>query len=414
MAVALWIICGLTSACTATIDPDPNAPSTAATLPTATSVSIVPVTPDGMITGPGITDSSITLGLLVDPERDRGFTDGVQLWRNSVNASGGLCGRSVQLMSNGSAGVPADALAAYDYVGRSTLGLITLPAVEQAASLNARIVADQIPALTPSGTSAQLGPSRAIVVGATDDILTINALDYLSQTGRIAGQDTVGVLTDLSASAANGLTGAQWWAQQHGVTLDVRIVRPGVASPKWDGVRTVVALADAPTVGRLAAAAPSTTTIVTTTDGYDPARWDKAALAVATAGRVLVSTPTPVIGSDYPATAVVTAAFTHAGGTDPGPRLLAGYATAATWTRLLTQACTDRSLTRSAVEQAATTIGASSAESLFGPTDPGQAVESGLPATRVSAMATADPSVPSGLTPLTGLESASDIESYQP
>jgi len=413
------------SGCTAGDGPTPAS----TTAVTTTPVSIAPVTPDGLITGPGITDSTITLGLLVDPQRDRGFSQGVTLWRDSVNASGGLCGRSVQIMTNGVAGVPADTPGAYDSVGRSTLGLMTLPAVADSATLTTQISADQIPALTPTGTSAQLGQSRPIVVGATDDILAINALDYLAQSGRLDAGATFGVLTDQSPSATNALAGARWWAGQNEVTLDVRTLDAGApdsgasdsgasdsgaAMPDWAGVPVVLAFTDPQTTSRVAAGAPSTTTVVTSTDGYDPAQWDAAGLSAARAGRVLVSLPTPAIGSDYPAAAVVTAAYAKAGGTDPGPRLLAGYATAAIWTRLLTQACADRALTRTEIELAATTTGPSSVESLFGPSDPALPIKSALPATRVSAMATANPDAPAGMTPLTWLEGASGIDSYQP
>ncbi len=399
--------------CTAGTDPVPA--STTATTPTTTTpVSITPVTPDGLVTGPGITDSTITLGLLVDPHRDRGFTDGVILWRDSVNSSGGLCGRAIQIIANGAAGVPADAVGAYDAVGRAALGLITLPGVSDSAALTTRISADQIPALTATGTSAQLGPSRPIVVGATDDILAINALDYLRGSGRLDDGASVGVLTDQSASATNSLAGARWWAGQNDVTLDVRTVQDGADLPDWNGVPAVLAFTDPQTTARVAAGVPSTTTVVTTTDGYDPAQWDEAGLSAARSGRVLVGVPTPAIGSDYPAAAVVAAAFAKAGGTDPGPRLLAGYATAALWTRLLTQACADRALTRDEVELATTTVGPSSVESLFGPADPALPIKSRLPATRVSAMAVANPDATAGMTPLTWLEGASGVDSYQP
>jgi hypothetical protein len=294
------------------------------------------------------------------------------------------------------------------------LGLITLPAAADSPTLTTRISADQIPTLTPTGTSAQLGPSRPIVVGATDDILAINALDYLTQSGSLASGARVGVLTDQSPSATNALAGARWWAGQNEVTLDVRTLDAGADPPDWAGVPVVLAFMDPATTSRVAAAAPATTTVVTSTDGYDPVQWEDNGLAAARAGRVLISLPTPAVGSDYPAAAVVTAAFAKAGGTDPGPRLLAGYATAAIWTRLLTQACADRALTRTEIERAATTTGPSSVESLFGPSDPALPIKSALPATRVSAMATANPDAPAGMTALTWLEGASGIDSYRP
>ena len=134
----------------------------------------------------------------------------------------------------------------------------------------------------------------------------------------------------------------------------------------------------------------------------------------ATAGRVLVSTATPAYGSDYPAAMAVASSAAASGQTMPGPRLLDGYAIGVTWARLLTQACADRTLTRTAVEQATTTVGPASVDSLFGPTDPAQAVQSAQPATRASAMSVADPAAPAGLRPLTWLAAASGIEDYVP
>ncbi|HEY4993670.1 MAG TPA: hypothetical protein VII33_16475, partial [Nakamurella sp.] len=321
LALALALV--LLTGCDSALDgPGPQTATAAVTSSAATTVSITPVTPDGMITGPGVTDEAITLGLLVDPGRDRGFSDGVRLWQQTVNSSGGLCGRTVQLATAGVAMVPAGLAQAYDSVGRSTLGLITLPEPAEAVALNSRIVADQIPALTPAGSSAQLGPGRPIVVGPTDDVLAINGLDYLAQTDRLAQGATVGVLTDGSATADNALAGARWWADRHQITLDVRTATDQQNAPAgWDPATAVLALTDAATTARLAAAVPSTVTILTTVDGYDPTTWGQDALAAATAGRVLVTTATPAFSSDYPAAVAVASRAASVGGITPGPRL---------------------------------------------------------------------------------------------
>ena len=419
-AAAVLLVCS----CGSALDrPLPTPAGT--TAPAATSVSITPMTPDGFVTGPGVSDTAITLGLIVDPDRDRGFAAGVQLWQQSVNTSGGLCGRTVQVAANGAAGVPADPIEAYDAIGRDSLGLITLPAVADSAGLNARISGDQLPTLTPAGPSTQLGPTRPIVVGATVDILAINALDYLAQTGRLTDGGTVGVLTDGSADSDNGLTGARWWAAQRGFELDIRAVDAGAADGSgsdnagdevrdWGDATAVLALTDAATTARLAELSSPNLTVLTTIDGYDPAEWDDAALAAATAGRVLISSGTPAVGSDYPAALSVSARSDAAGVSDPGPRLLEGYATGVAWARLLTEACDTRALTRQAFEQATSTVGPASVDSLFGPSDPAAPVESALPATRVSAISVADPGVPSGVRALTWLQAAKDIEDYVP
>ena len=412
LAVVLFV-----TGCDSALDrpsPPPTGGMATPTPTTDTSVSITPVTPDGLLTGPGVTDGSIALGLLVDPDRDRGFTEGVELWAQTVNDSGGMCGRTVQLVISGAAGVPVDVVEAYDAIGRSTVGLITLPPPGESVALNSRIVADQVPTLTPTGTSVQLGPSRPIVIGPTQDILAINALAYLDQTSQLEPGGSMGVLTDGSAASDNALLGARWWAAEHDITLDVRTVEPDVELADWDGATAVLALADPEEVAKLAAATAPTITVATTIDGYDPARWDPPALAAATVGRVLVSTAAPAYGSDYPAAAAVASRVAAAGRTAPGPRLFDGYATGVNWARLLTQACADRTLTRRAIEQATTIVGPASVDSLFGPTDPALAVQSALPATRVSAMSTADPAATAGLRPLTWLQAASGIEDYLP
>ena len=306
LLIAAATLATLTSGCDSSLD-RPTGPTAAVqtATPTGTIPSITPVTPDGLTTGPGVSDDAITIGLLVDPARDRGFSDGVELWQQAVNTSGGLCGRTVRLVAMGVDGVPTDVAGAYDAIGRASIGLITLASPADSAALNTAIAADQIPTLTSTGTSAQLGPGRPIVVGPTDDVLAINGLDYLRQSGKLEQGASVGVLTDGSASADNALRGARWWAREHGVTLDVREADPDAAIPQWGAATTVLALTDSAETARLALATAADVTILTTIDGYDPADWSAGALAAATAGRVLLSTAAPAYGSDYPAAVAV-------------------------------------------------------------------------------------------------------------
>ena len=416
LVTVLLVTVLLTAGCDAAADRIPLPPTTAASGSgtAVTTPSITPVTPDGMTTGPGVTDDSITLGVLVDRVDDRGFVAGLQLWQQAVNTSGGLCGRRIQLETSGAAGVPADPVQAYDAIGRSALGLVILRSPEAPDDLSARIAADQIPALTPTGTSTALGPTLPVVVGATADVLAINGLDHLESTEVVKSGGTVGVLTDGSPAAANALTGARWWAADRGITLDVRNAGSTGDTASWSPATAVLSLTGAATTGRLVAHTPSDVTVLTSIDGYDPVGWPAAALAAAQSGRVLITMATPAHGSDYPAAVSVAARASSAGVTAQGPRLFEGYATGVSWDRLLTQACTDRSLTRPSIEQAMATVGPASVDSLFGPTDPGRVVQSGLPATLVSAVSKATPSAPGGLTPVTWPEAASGIEDYRP
>ncbi|ACV81094.1 hypothetical protein [Nakamurella multipartita] len=430
----------LAGACTSVLDRSalPSGdPRTGGSAVVTASAPITPVTPDGLIAGPGVSDSEIALGILADPGTDRGFTAGVHLWQRSVNTSGGVCGRTVTTAGQGSDDISADAATAYRQIGPSTLGLLA-PTPPAGGTLTASIAADQIPLVTATATSTQLNPSGPLVAGATADILIINGLDHLRAAGVIDRGATVGVLDDGSGLAANALAGARWWAAQNEVTLDVRPAGgaavdggapdggpgddgegdggegDGGAAPDeagWTGVAAVLVPADPAAVSALLAG--STLPVLTLLDGFEPGDWTAATVDAAD-GRLFVATPAPAYGSDYPAAVTVASVAAAAGTDEAGPRTLDGYAAGSTWGRLITQACADRTLTRAGIRQAASTVGAAPAGSLFGPGELSLVVGSGLPATRVSSISVAQRTAPTGLRSLTWLESAPGIEDYLP
>lgn len=395
---------GTTVGSTGTVSLTTSASPTAAAA-TRTSATPTPVTPDGLQVGPGVTDTTISLGLIVSSPRDRGFSAGIRLWQRSVNTTGGVCGRTVAVVGS-TAGERAGA--AYDGLARDVLGFVALPDPDDEAGLAVRSSADRMPVLLASGSSADLTTTGPVILGATDDITTINALSYLRSTARIADRGVVDVVTDGSADSANALAGARWWVARSAVSLQVRSATNSLPAG-WDPAPAVLALTDAAGVRRILAATPAAVTVVTTLDGYDPTQ-----ISQSDAGRLLVMISTPAFGSDHPAAAAVAKAFTQLGLEQPGPRLLAGYAVGVTWGRLLTQACADQALTRAGVDTALSKVGPASVDSLFGPSDPAQVVNSGLPATRLSSMAQADPGAPGGLKPLIWMQAAPGIGDYTP
>ncbi|GGM05867.1 ABC transporter substrate-binding protein [Nakamurella endophytica] len=364
-----------------------------------------PVTPDGMLTGVGVTDSAITLGVLADRDLDRGFTAGVRLWRSSVNASGGICGRTIELAT---ADPERGALTGYRSLAPQVLGMLALPAAGDRSALDAAAAADGMPVLEAGGSSAALTTRGPVVLGATEDITAINALAYLASTGVLVDGTVLGVLADTTSDAADALAGVRWWAGRNGVRLDVR-AGLRASTTGWSGAAAVLALTTPDRVGAVLAATTAPTPVVTTLDGYRPA-----SVPATDQDRLLIGLQTPAFGSDQPAAAAVARAYAAAGGTAPGPRLLSGYAVAAGWGRLLDEACTARALTRQGVTTAMTTVGPAPVDSLFGPSDPGLVVRSALPATRVSSMAQADLSAQAGLRPLIWSQAAAGIGDYVP
>ena len=369
----------------------------------STRVSLVPQTPDGLVTGPGVDDTAITLGAIIDPETDRGFLTGFRLWQSGVNATTGICGRTVVLRLPPAATTPA--LTAYQGLAPLSLGLITLPSGADDGGLAEQIAADQVPAVTPSGQSTDLSSYGPMIVGATDDILAINAASYLAEAGIAPAGTTLSVVHDGSASAQDALTGLAWWAERADIGLDLH----GPDALDGPFAPGVLVLGDPDLTGAVLAATPATATVITTLAGYDPY-----AIEPDQADRLLVGMPTTAPDSDHPGAVALTGLFTDAWGTPPGPLVFAGYATGTIWGRLLEQACADGRLTRAGIRSAAVAMGPDSPDSLLGAVDLAPLVAQGRPATKMSALSTADPAAAGGVTSLTWLRSAPGIADYPP
>ncbi len=380
-------------------------PSTVTSTVTTTT-SLVPLTPDGLQTGPGVEADRITLGLLVDPSLDRGFSAGVRLWQSTINRTTGICGRTIELRAaESSAGVDA-AVADYREIAPATLGLVTLTDSSVQSALAGRFVDDQVPAVTPVGRSVDLSPWGPMIVGATQDILAINIGSYLGQAGILRPGGELGVLTDGSANATEQQAGLQWFADRNGIKLRTF---SDTAAADWTGLAAVAVLGGPKSTRQVLTTTGSGVTVVTTLDGFDAAD-----IEPAWHGRLLVSTPTTALNSDYPAAKAVITAYNESGGTDPGPLLFAGYASGATWGRLLQQACSQADLTRAGIRAAAADLPPAPADSLLGATDLRPLVTDGLPATRVSAVSAADPQAAGGLSAVTWLQAAPGISDYVP
>jgi len=416
------------------------------------ATTVDPVTVEGMITGPGVDDASISLGMIVDPATDRGFAAGVTLWRDIVNARGGICGRTIQITTAATGSTTDEA---YTQLGRSTLGLILLEQGEPGRQVAARIRADRIPTLTPEGHRGDLaGTSSPVILGATDDILAVNAAAHLLSSGVIPQGGSLGVVLDDPATADDIRTALSWWAARNHIRLlelhlgeavpaDIQAIFADAAPQRIADLLTSTSGAGAgagsapsgpasgqasgdpgsPSTGDRASVGPAVNgtaagthpaiaargpIIATTLNGYLPAFFPADG-----AGRLQVATVTPSPGADHPAVLAVRTAYADSGHSNPGPRLLEGYATGETWARLLEPMCAARTLTRTAVAEQLRGLAPASSDSLFGPTDPAMQLSAGLSASKVSAMSEADPTASGGLRPITLLESAPGIGDYR-
>lgn len=395
LAVAVAVAAlGLTG-CAAGNDAHDTAPS-ALTAPaqltsTRSRPVFVPQTTPGIVAGPGVTDESISLGAIVAPELDRGFSDGMHIWSRSVNEDGGICGRRVELSL-------ASDVEAYPALARSSLGLITLVADHDAITLAKQAHSDGIMAFSPRGATALLDAGGVIPLGTTPDHLVINALAYLVRSGTFRPGTTIGLYRDATATADDIQAAMTWWTRETGATLAVYDIGDDVPDTS-----VIVAAAAAKDVAALLTHRPEAT-VLTTMDGYQPDL-----IAPVDAGRLLIMSPTPAAGANHPVVAAVTQAAASA---PSGPQLLAGYATAEIWGRTLVKMCQTAELTRSAAIDALTAT-PTPPESLLGAINPALVVREHQPATLASAMAKADPADGTGLVGLTVLQVSTEGARYQ-
>ncbi len=170
-------------------------------------------------TGPGVTDDTISLGILTDmtgPFKASALTriKGYELYLKQVNDRGGICGRRVELKQKDHAYDVQKALDGYFELEPQVLGLLELAGTPMTAAIEPDII--QTRTLTaPASWSAQLlGNPHMMIVGTTYDLDVINGLDYYKRRGVIKEGDTVGHVYVQGSYGDNALEGSTFVGEQ--------------------------------------------------------------------------------------------------------------------------------------------------------------------------------------------------------
>ena len=142
--------------------------------------------------GPGITDKTITLGVLTDlsgvfAPLAQPLTQANQMYWKDQNAKGGVCQRTVKLVIKDHGYDPQKAVVQYRDMSPKIAGLQQLLGSPITAALLPTLKTDHMVSLLSAWPSSLLGNDFVIEIGAPYDIEMINALDYLKE-----GQDQVG------------------------------------------------------------------------------------------------------------------------------------------------------------------------------------------------------------------------------
>ncbi|OKJ04258.1 ABC transporter [Streptomyces sp. CB01249] len=378
----------------------------------------------GVRTGEGVTDSVIALGALTDmtgvyASLGKSVTQAQQLWVKQTNSEGGICDRKVELTVRDHGYDPQKAVAGYTELEPKVLGFVQFIGSPFVAAVKQRIDGQDKGLVLPQAWSANLlGSPYVRVIGATYDIETINAIDYLLAEKRIAKGDKVGHVYFEGDYGENALAGSKYAARQAGLTVVEQKIKPTdndmtaqVAALKQAGVKAVVVSAgprQAASLVGVAAATGLKVPVIGNNSAYAPQLLKTQAGPALTRDYYVAASTLPVgdPGTGPAKLAKEYAAAYPKDGLDNG--VIAGYTAADLYGEALKKACAAKDLTREGVDKALLTITG------FG-TDFGVAhdfTDPAAPSTRESVIMKPDDKVPGGLKVVRPAEAAAAAKSY--
>jgi len=194
---------------------------------TLTTAGCAATKPDGdgsAAAAPGVTASTITLGVLTDrtgPFAAAGTAIelGRRLYWDAQNAAGGVCGRAVQFTLKDHAYKTDQAVTTYAQLKDDVLALDELLGSPEIAALSDTLEQDKMPTMAVSWSSALLANPYVIMTGTTYDVEMINAVDWLMRDRGLARGAAVGHIYLEGDYGANALAGSTAAAAENGLTL---------------------------------------------------------------------------------------------------------------------------------------------------------------------------------------------------
>ncbi|MEQ3551422.1 ABC transporter substrate-binding protein [Pseudonocardia nematodicida] len=378
----------------------------------------------GVRTDKGVTDTTITLGVMTDrtgvfKNFSEALTGGNELWVADVNTAGGICGRemALEIVDHGYQADTAKAL--YPQLEPKVLGITQLVGSPVLAALKQNLIDDNVLTAPASWSSEILDNPNIMMIGTTYDLEIINGLAYLQQQGLIANGDTIGHIYIDGEFGGNGLRGSQYYASRHGMT--VREAR--ITSTDNDLANIVTGFKGAGVTAIVLTTTPGQTASATATNaalgldvpvlGNNPI-FDAALLdgpAAGTLDKLYVVASSPPFSSSTPKAREI--ADDYRATYPDKPRNLgvqAGYVEGLVWQAVLEQACENGDLTRAGVQTALQSLTSVTTEDLVAPLD--YSVPGAPPARGVS-IATVDPDAEGGLTEAAPLFTAPEAADYR-
>ena len=184
---------------------------------------------DGITTGPGVTEDTITLGVMTDltgPFKELATTlqIGHTMWADEVNARGGICKRQIKIETLDH-GFQADtATIQFPDLEPKVAGFMELLGSSVIAALKTDISDRQVTTLAVSWSSELLDQPYVVIVGTTYDLEIINGSGLAAREGRHRQGDTIGHIYIEGETAATGWPADRRLRQQNGLKVVTRRV----------------------------------------------------------------------------------------------------------------------------------------------------------------------------------------------
>ena len=375
-------------------------------------------------TGPGITDKTITLGVLTDlsgvfAPLAQPLTQANQMYWKEQNAKGGVCNRTVKLIVKDHGYDPQKAVVQYRDLAPNVAGLQQLLGSPITAALLPTLKSDRMISLLSAWPSSLLGNDFVIEIGAPYDVEMINALDYLKSKGKLKSGDKIGHVYYEGEYGENGLKGTKYYASKNGMTVVEQKIQPTdedmtgqVAAFKRAGVKVIAVTTGPKQLASLAGIAASqglNVPIVGNNPTFDPAVMASPA-AKALTSNVYVAGSIAPFTLEQPKVKQVGDEYLKAYGEKNAKASVPfGYVQAQVMNEILTRACTDKDLSREGLIKAAHELsGVDTGGLVAAPLD---YTKLGQPSTRTVYLAR-PAKVVGGLQPLQGTFESQTAKSY--
>ncbi|MGN9842591.1 ABC transporter substrate-binding protein [Nonomuraea sp. H19] len=180
---------------------------------------------------PGVSDSTIKLGMLVDLSgafATSGKTSNAasQFAVDEINAAGGVCGKKIELVVRDHGYDVQKAITAYDEVAPQVLGFLNVYGSAITSALRDKIAANDMLVGLTAFAPTLLGDPHLLVVGSTYDIQAINSVDWMVREGMLKSGDTLGHIYLEGELGENSLKGSTFAAGKLGLKLVGQQIKP--------------------------------------------------------------------------------------------------------------------------------------------------------------------------------------------